>query len=252
MDPTGAVVLVTGASRGIGREVARMLAEAGAHVAVSGRDRTALGEVAAASGATAVVADLRGPEAPARLVEEVVARLGRLDAVVSSAGIGHVGPLSAMTDRELADLVDVNLRAPLLLGRAAVDQFHRQGEPAAGSLCFVTSIAGAVGVPEEAVYSATKSAVDQFAVLLREQVRGSRIRVATVVPGVVDTEFLAARQVPYDRRFPRPLPPERVGRVVVAALGTDARRFVPGWLAVPAWLARTAPGGYRALARRFG
>jgi short-subunit dehydrogenase len=102
------------------------------------------------------------------------------------------------------------------------------------------------------VYSATKAAVESLAVVLREELRPVGAAVSTVLPGVVDTEFFARRGVPYDRRFPRPVPPERVARAVVAALESGrARTVVPRWLGLPAWLSAAVPGPYRALARRF-
>lgn len=255
MEITDAVVLVTGGSRGIGRATAELLAARGAQVLCAGRNEAMLHEVAGRCGGTALVADLREAGAADRLVAQSMDRFGRLDAVVANAGIGHAGPVADMTGAQVAELVDVNVRAPLLLARAAVAAFGdqaRAGDRRNRGLCFVTSIAGAVGVPGESVYSATKTAVESFAVLLREELRGQQVGVSTVLPGVVDTEFFAQRGQPYDRRFPRPIPTERVARVIVEALeGGTHRRVVPRWLAVPAWLSAATPGPYRALARRL-
>lgn len=251
MELDGAVVLVTGASRGIGRATAELLGARGAHVVCVGRDEAALREVAGRCAGTVLVADLRGEDAADRVVRGSLDRLGRLDAVVANAGIGHAGPVVEMTSAQVAALVDVNVRAPLQLARAAVAAYREQ--PAGPrAICFVSSIAGAVGVPGESVYSAGKAAIESFAVLLREELRDQQVSVSTVLPGVVDTEFFAQRGRPYDRRFPRPIPAERVARTIVDAVerGTP-RRVVPRWLAVPAWLAAAAPGPYRALARRL-
>ncbi|MGY1708749.1 SDR family NAD(P)-dependent oxidoreductase [Geodermatophilus sp. SYSU D00758] len=249
---SGAVVLVTGGSSGIGRAVAELLGRRGAAVVVSGRDARALEETAARCGGTALPADLRDPGAAAGLVDRVVAASGRLDGVVAAAGTGHVGPVAGMTGEEVAALVDLNTRATLDLARAAVAAFAAAPAPRERALCLVTSVAGRVGVPGETVYSATKAAVEAFAALLHEELRDAGVRVATVAPGVVDTPFLARRAVPYDRRVPRPVPPERVARAVVAALeGGPLRRTVPRWLALPAWLSAALPGPYRALARRL-
>ncbi|MCU1616438.1 MAG: 2-hydroxycyclohexanecarboxyl-CoA dehydrogenase [Frankiales bacterium] len=255
MDPGGAVVLVTGAGSGIGRATAYLLAARGAHVVAVGRDAAALRDVAEATGGTAVQADLRDPAEAERSVRAAREARGRLDGVVANAGIGHAGPVADMTAEQVARLVDVNVRGTLLLGRAAAAAFGEQaaaGDHRARGLVFVTSIAGAVGVPGESVYSATKAAVESFAVVLREELRPGGVTVATVLPGVVDTPFFDRRGVPYDRTFPRPVPPERVARAVVAALESGrARTVVPRWLAVPAWLSAAVPGPYRALARRF-
>jgi short-subunit dehydrogenase len=259
MQLSGAVVLVTGASGGIGRATAQLAAARGAAVACTGRDAAALRETAARCGGAVLIADLRREEAAAHLVDEVIRAFGRLDAVVANAGVGHAGPVADMTPERIAELVDVDVRAPLLLARHALAVFR--GAAAAGDrrsrgLVFVTSIAGLVGVPGETVYSASKAAVESFAVLLREELRDdptlADVQVSTVAPGVVDTAFFSRRGVPYDRRIPRPIPAERVAAAVVAALESGRpRTVVPRWLAVPARVSAAVPGIYRALARRM-
>jgi short-subunit dehydrogenase len=255
MQVDGAVVLVTGAGSGIGRATAHLLAARGATVVAVGRDPGPLRDVADATGGTAVTEDLRDPGAADRVVAHARELHGRLDGVVANAGIGHAGAVADMTAGRVAALVDVNVRGTLLLARAAAGAFREQaadGDRRPRGLVFVTSIAGAVGVPGESVYSATKAAVESFAVVLREELRADAVGVSTVLPGVVDTPFFDRRGVPYDRRFPRPMPPERVARAVVAALESGRpRTVVPRWLTVPAWLSVALPGPYRALARRF-
>jgi len=259
MELQGAVALVTGASRGIGRATVELLAARGAEVVCAGRDRAALDAVRRRCGGTALVADLQDPAAADRLVQETLDRHGRLDAVVANAGVGHTGQVDRMTTAEVAELVDVDARAPMLLARSAVaaflaqaDEESRTGVRRVRGLCFVTSIAGAVGVPGETVYSASKAAVEHFATLLREELRPVPVAVGTVLPGVVRTDFLDRRVRPYDRRFPQPILPERAALAVVRALETGKRRtVVPRWLAVPARLSTTAPRAYRGLARHL-
>lgn len=249
---TGSVIVVTGASRGIGRATAELLADQGAIVVCAGRDEAALRELADRLGGSYLAADLTDPAAAEQLIQHALARYGRLDGLVANAGIGHVGAFAEMPAEEIGRLVDLDLRAPMLLARAAVGAMTA-GPPGDRAIVFVNSIAGAVGVPGEAVYSACKAGLAAFAEVLAEELRGRRIAVATVLPGVVDTDFLQGRAVPYHRRFPRPMPPDRVARTIVAALtGDRRRRFVPRWLAIPARLAGALPGTYRRLARRFG
>jgi len=239
----GRVVLVTGASGGIGAATCAALTRRGAVVVAAGRDETALAAVAAAS---TVVADAADPAAAPALVATAVDRHGRLDAVVANAGIGWAGEFAGMDPARITELVDVNLRAPMLLARAALPVLRRPG-----ALVFLTSIAGLVGVPGETVYSVTKAGLETFATLLREELDG--ITVSTVAPGAVDTAFFTNRGVPYDRSFPRPIPPGQVAEAVVEAIATGRQRRVePRWLAIPARLSATVPKTYRALARRFG
>lgn len=254
MELRDAVVLVTGASRGIGAAVADELARRGSVVVATGRDEASLASVAARTRGSWVSADLREPDAPQRIVEAALSMHGRLDAVVANAGIGWYGPFSTMPPDRVAELVDVDVRAPLLLVRAALPALLARRSSESGSgIVLVSSIAGAVGVPGEAVYSAGKAAVEAFAAVLREELRPSGIGVSTVLPGVVDTEFFTTRGAAYDRRFPRPVPAARVAHVVVDALASGTpRRVEPRWLALPAWLSAAVPGPYRALARRLG
>ena len=248
MKLTGSVVLVTGASRGIGRATAELLAERGATVVCTGRDEAALASLTRRIGGSHVAADLVEPDAAPRLIRHALDRHGRLDGVVANAGAGQVGTFAELPPADLGRLVDLNLRAPVLLARAAAPVL-----PGGGAMVFVGSIAGAVGVPGETVYSACKAGLATFAELLGEELRERGITVSTVLPGVVDTDLLRGRAEPYARRFPPPMPPERVARAVLAALtGTRARRFEPRWLVIPARLSGALPGTYRRLARRFG
>jgi short-subunit dehydrogenase len=245
----GAVVIVTGASRGIGAATARLLARRGAQVVGVGRDPVALDSL------DSVAVDLRERSAADRVVDFALDAYDRIDGLVLNAGVGQVGPMAAMSADDVDLLVDTNLRAPLALTRAAIDSI-RTNDPVGGvrgGLVFVSSIAGALPVPTEAVYSATKAGLGAFAAAVREEVRVDGIRVSTVLPGVVDTDLHRERAVPYERRFPRPMPPERVAAAIVAALESGrARTFLPRWLTLPAWLHGAAPPVYHALARRFG
>jgi NAD(P)-dependent dehydrogenase (short-subunit alcohol dehydrogenase family) len=242
----GKVAIVTGAASGIGRATARTLAARGAVVVAADLRADELATLHGEIGGSTLACDVRDPAHADDLVKHALTRHGRLDVVVANAGIGHAGPVAGMSDAEVAALVDLNVRGSLELARA----FAASPDPR--GIVFVTSIAGAVGVPGESVYSATKAAVEAFAVVLREELRPAGVGVSTVLPGVVETGFFDTRGVPYDRRVPRPVRPERVAAAVVRALerGTP-RTVVPRWLAFPAWLSAALPGPYRALARRF-
>ncbi|MEV6844490.1 SDR family NAD(P)-dependent oxidoreductase [Actinoplanes sp. NPDC051411] len=239
----GSVALVTGASSGIGREVARRLAARGARVLAHGRDEDALNEL----DATPLIADLARPGAGTGLAEAALRIAGRVDVVVANAGVGWAGPFEQMPSAAIDELVAVNLTAPIELTRSLLPTMNQ------GSLIFVTSIAGRMGVAGEAVYSATKAGLDSFAESLRFEMYGRDVRVGVVVPGVVETAFFERRGRAYDRRSPRPIPAARVAdRVVGMIQRGSAEAYAPGWLRLPVAVRGALPGLYRRLGARFG
>lgn len=126
------------------------------------------------------------------------------------------------------------------------------GRHGGGRLVVVGSIAGHLGVREEAVYSATKAALRAAAEAIAQEHFG-RVAVALVSPGAVATQFFARRGRPYDRRLPRVIPPEKVAATVARALaGQGPELVVPRWLVVPSVLRAVAPGTYRQVAARLG
>jgi len=246
----GTVAIVTGAGRGIGAATTRALVQRGVSVVALGHDRQDLAATAEAAGADAYWADVRDPAHADAVVAHTLRSHGRLDIVVANAGLGHAGAFADMPPDRIADLIAINVAAPLLLARAALPTMLEQRQ---GALVFISSIAGALLVPRESVYSATKAAIDAFTEPLREELRGTGVTVSTIAPAVVDTGFFDARGEPYLRRFPRPVPPERLSAAVVDALERGkTRQVVPRWLLLPIRLRGMAPRTYRALSRRFG
>jgi short-subunit dehydrogenase len=147
-------------------------------------------------------------------------------------------------------LVRTNLLAPIRLTRALLPGMVERGR---GHIVNVASIAGHVGVRDEAVYAATKAGLVGFSESLRQELAGTPVGVSVVSPGVVDTAFFERRGRPYQRRSPRPIAPERVADAIVHAIRTGRPQvFVPRWMAFPAWLRGASPSVYRAGARRFG
>jgi short-subunit dehydrogenase len=236
--------LVTGASSGIGAASATMLAEAGHEVLLLGRDTGALTRLAERTGGEWRAADLTEPDT----AESVAGWAGDVDLLVCNAGVGWAGPLPEMPAAKLDELVAVNLTAPLRLTRLLLPAMLRRGR---GHLVFVSSIAGCLGVADEAVYSATKAGLRTFADSIR--LAHPEIGVSVVFPGVIDTPFFDRRGKPYDRRRPKPVPPDRVATAIVDAVRhRRAEAFVPGWLRFPARLHGALPGLVQALERRFG
>jgi short-subunit dehydrogenase len=247
---TGKVAIVTGAGRGIGRATALALSDRGVTVVGVDLDEAAIQELAERTGGSAFTADVRDPAHADAVVAHVLGCHGRLDIVVANAGVGHAGDFVTMPPARIDDLIEVNLRAPMLLVRAALPVLT----PAdSGAVVLISSIAGALLVPRESVYSATKAAVEAFAVTLREELRGSGVTVSTVLPTAVRTDFFDHRGEPYTRRYPRQVLPGRVADAVVTAIVKGRPRIVvPRWLTIAIRVHAVAPGAYRSLARRWG
>ncbi|GGX02135.1 oxidoreductase [Streptomyces malachitofuscus] len=242
--------LVTGASSGIGAAVARRLSAEGWRLVLNGRDAERLRRVAERAPASVFPADLTQPGVEHRLTRFALERTGRVDLLVAGAGIGWAGDFRTMPPSALEEVVEVDLLATLRLVRQVLPHMAEAGS---GRLVLIGSLAGTVGVREEAVYSAAKAALGAFADSLRYELRGSGVAVSLVVPGVVDTPFFERRGTPYRRAWPGPVPPERVADAVWSAVARDRDEiYVPGWLRVPARLRGAAPGLYRRLAAVFG
>jgi short-subunit dehydrogenase len=250
MQLTDAVVLVTGASAGIGRVAAARFATRGAHVLVHGRDQNRTHTVADEVHGRAVLEDLAAAADRQRIAAQAVDAFGHVDVLVNNAGFGYLGPVSVMDVDVIRRLVEVNLLASIELTRSLLPGMMERNR---GAVCFVTSIAGRTGVAGEAVYSATKAGLDAFADSLRVETAGSGVNVSVVVPGVVDTGFFETRGSPYTRSRPRPIPAGAVADAVIRAVERDrAEEWRPRWLRIAPTVRALAPGAFRRLAVRFG
>lgn len=242
----GTRALVTGASSGIGAATAVRLADRGAHPLLVGRAKQALDPLAATTNGEALVADLGRPGAAARIADWA----GHVDVLVCNAGVGWAGDLADMDPALVEDLVTVNLTAHLSLAGLVLPGMLAAGR---GHLVLVSSIAGCLGVADEAVYAATKAGLRTFADSVRLATARAGVGVTVVVPGVVDTLFFTRRGRPYDRDRPKPVPADDVAAALVdAVLRNRAEVFVPAWLRFPARLHGAFPGLVSALQRRFG
>jgi NADP-dependent 3-hydroxy acid dehydrogenase YdfG len=187
----GKVVAVTGASSGIGEATARLLADGGARVVLGARRTERLDAIARAirdRGGAAVSCriDVAQREDLVRLVGTAVDEFGRLDVLVSNAGISKIGPLSDLDVYAWSAMIDVNLRGVLHGIAAALPVFRRQGT---GHFVTTVSTAGLKIVPTMAVYAATKNAVRTIMEGLRQESTDGVVRTTSISPGFVDTQL---------------------------------------------------------------
>jgi NAD(P)-dependent dehydrogenase (short-subunit alcohol dehydrogenase family) len=189
----GRVVIVTGASSGIGRATAVAFAAAGAHVLGVGRRADALATTAAEHpGIVPFAADLRADDAPDAVAGAAVRRWRRLDVLVNNAGVTARMPLAEVTAARIADLLDLNVTVPSLLACAALPHLRQ----ARGSIVNISSTYGHRPVPGAAHYAASKSALEQLTRCWALELADDDIRVNALAPGPTETGALAAAGLP--------------------------------------------------------
>ena len=211
MNLDGKTAVITGASRGIGAALARMLHERGVKLGLASRSGDDLG----LAGAVAQPCDVRDLDALTRLCDATAEAFGGIDIVVANAGVGAYGPFLDLSRAHLDEMIDVNLKGTLYAIRAALP--HMLGRE--GDIIALASEAGRRGLPNEAVYCASKFGQVGFTRALDHELKEQGIRCTNICPGGVATDFALDE----DRgRTPDALPgmmtAEDVAEVVVFAL----------------------------------
>jgi ribitol 2-dehydrogenase len=188
----GAVVVITGASSGIGRAVARRLAKRGAKLVLAGRSEDRLARLVAELGAEVctVSGDLTRPGEPTRLVKAAVEAFSRVDILFANAGIYVAGNVAEGDPEEWSYLVDTNVTAVFRLVQAVLVPMMAQGS---GDVIVTSSVSGHQAISWEPVYSASKHAVQAFVHGVRRQVAPAGVRVASLAPGRVENELWGVR-----------------------------------------------------------
>ncbi len=220
----GAVALVTGGSRGIGRAIALRLAHLGAGLAICGRNAQALATAEAelkksGSSVYAQIADVSQSNDVTALVEKTEAALGPISILVNNAGIGLFGPAHEKTEYEWDRVLNTNLKGVFLVSRAVAPAMIQRG---AGDIINISSLAGRNAFAGGGIYCASKWGLQGLSACMAEDLRGLGIRVSVICPGSVATEFS-----PRSSKDPaKVLSPEDVAHVVEMIVTQGPQSFL--------------------------
>jgi 3-oxoacyl-[acyl-carrier protein] reductase len=223
MNLENAVALVTGGGSGIGRAVAEALAREGARVTVMGRSEGPLREVAGATSGDWIAGDVGNEDDAVGAVRSVVSKHGRLDILVNNAGYGLFKPLVETSLAEMESLYRTNVFGAFLMAREAAKQFIEQG---GGELINIASTSSQRGSATRTAYGSSKFALRGMSECWRDELRRHNVRVMTVNPSEVMTDF-AAKAGEERPRSDRKLRPEEIADAILGALKVDHRGFVP-------------------------
>ena len=217
MDIKNKIALVTGASKGIGRETALALAREGAHIAISARSEELLQVVAGeirAAGSKALVfpGDMSDEKTIAEFVEATIAEFGRLDILINNAGVGIFGPVAELSTEDWDTMFNLNMRGVFLMTRTCLPHLRAAGESVVVN---VASLAGKNAFVGGGGYAATKHALLGFSRCLMLEERQHGLRVLAICPGSVNTPFNIDRSPADDPRRRRIIQPEDVAATIL-------------------------------------
>lgn len=259
-----ATIVITGASSGIGRQLALQLAPQGARLILAGRRVEALqavGRQVAEGGGSALVApcDVTDAEQVRRWADTILRETDGVDILINNAGRGAWGPFVDVPLSAHDAVLDTNLRGVVHTTHALLPAMLQRGR---GQLVYVSSVLAELPAPDHVVYGATKFAVNGFAESLRHELHGRGIDITVVAPGIVRSEFAETSNTPLARFAGMPsLSTSEAADLVVRAM-TRRRQLVAGdwlsWIAIRARRLYPGPFGwffgraYRRLLRRSG
>ena len=225
-DFRGKTVIITGGSEGVGAAAARRFAAAGANLVLMARGKRKLEEIAEELRSTTRVLthamDVTDADACHTLCKKAAYEFGDIHVLVNNAGYHKRGPVERMSPDELGRMIDVNLRAPIVLSRIVLPHLRKAGS---GAIVNVASLAGRTPVMGAATYSASKFGLRAFTFALGEELAGSGIKVAAVSPGPIDTGFIMSNiDEVADITFSQPLSTaDEVAQVIMNLVVNDKR-----------------------------
>jgi short-subunit dehydrogenase len=247
MSLVSGTVLVTGATGGIGQAVARLLGSRGANLVLTGRRAEVLAALASELGARMVACDLSLREELERLVDEA----GEVDVLIANAAVPAGGLLTELSQEQIDDMLEVNLRAPIALARALAPAMIDRRR---GHIVFVSSLQGKAATPVSSIYCATKFGLRGFALALREDLHPHGVGVSVVLPGFIRDAGLFADS---GARLPPGIgtrSPAEVAQAVIRAVERDRAEVevAPIALRLGTAVAAVAPAMSATVSRRLG
>jgi len=239
MDLKGKVAVVTGGSRGIGREIVLALAKQGCAVAFNYfKNKNLAEDLIREAGLKLKVkgslVDIRSFEAVKAWIEEVKKEFGQLDILINNAGVINDKALMLMGPQDWQEVIEVNLMGVFNVTRACIVTFLKQKS---GNIVNISSVSGITGTARQTNYSASKAGIIGFTKSLAKEVAGFNIRVNAVAPGFIETDMLSALKVDYKNGLLNNIPLARFGRAsevasaVLFLLGERAR-YITGQVIV--------------------
>jgi short-subunit dehydrogenase len=252
----GQLALLTGATGGIGRAIARALAHKGLNLALVGRNKTALDGLRTELLGTgvdvvAVAADLTDRSQRRNLPIRVASRAGEIDILINNAGVTQVGAFAEIDPEEVRSVLELNTVAPMLVSRTVLP---RMIERKAGHIVNISSLAGRVGLPWASVYAASKAALTEWTLALNTELRDTGVIATAIAPGLVSDAGMFADLAVKAPALLGTSTPEAVAEAVVSALeGNGGEVIVSSRPARGVMAARAlAPGVVESTARRLG
>jgi 3-oxoacyl-[acyl-carrier protein] reductase len=222
MNLKAATALVTGGSSGIGLAIAKSLIEAGAQVAITGRDQHRLAATSAATGAHPIQADVAKEADVLRAYKELFQEFDHLDILVNNAGVGVLKPLVEMDLASFEQVLSTNVTGAMLMAREAAKHFIERNR---GNIVNIGSTAAVRGAPKGTAYYGSKFALRGMTECWRAELRPYNVRVMLVNPSEVLTDFYATAGIPQDKENLTKLRAGDIAHAVRSALEMDDRGF---------------------------